>query len=134
MRARRPWRSALNSRHVRFDDGEPGGSGPASSRGAARGKPEGSGPGPSGGAAGSDDGSVEWAAAQAAAEPLTTRFSFQPHALKRGKSRARLERYRIVTTLLELQRLNPTKSLDRANDTAKSRLALYMGDYRGRAW
>ena len=52
-----------------------------------------------------DDGSVEWAAAHAASEPapnkgtasyfcsllFTNRVSFQPHAIKRGKSRARLE-------------------------------------------
>ena len=44
--------------------------------------------------------------------PLTTRIEFLPHASKRGKSRARLERYRKATTLLELQRLNPSKFID----------------------
>ena len=75
---------------------------------------------------GSDDGSAGWAAAQAAAAPapprgsaayfrglpLATRIEFSPHASKRGKSRARLERYRKATTLLELQRLNPSKFID----------------------
>ena len=70
-----------------------------------------------------DDGSVEWAAGHATsapapakgtaayfrALPLTTRVKFAPHASKRGKSQARLERYRTATTLLELQRLNPSK-------------------------
>ena len=70
-----------------------------------------------------DDGSAAWAAAQAAAAPtpkrtsaaylrglpLTTRIEFSPKASKRGKSHARLERYRKATTLLELQRLNPSK-------------------------
>ena len=111
-------------RHVRFDVGGPDRPGSASLMGVDhRGASGGPGGEPSGGATGDDDGSVEWAAAQAVAEPapspgsaayfrglpLTTRVRFQPHASKRGTSQPRLERYLVATTLLELQRLNPTK-------------------------
>ena len=102
-------------RHVRFDVGESGGPGSAS--------PPAVGEADHGEGIKDDDGSVEWAAALAASDPapkkgsaayfrnlpLATRVSFQPHATKPGKSRARLEKCRTATTLLELQRLNPGK-------------------------